>query len=93
MDVEDYAGAIGQCHRVLRDGGAPVSHWIRDGFERVAWQDKIAKQFRAPVLRRHRRWSTTSLVRCVQDSSSRNCGCRRVLKKSPAYPIFFSCHG
>ena len=42
MDVEDYAGAIGEVHRVLRVGGelvmsithpcfmAPVSRWVRD---------------------------------------------------------------
>jgi SAM-dependent methyltransferase len=42
MDVEDYPGAIGEAHRVLRDGGvlvmsimhpcfsAPVSEWKRD---------------------------------------------------------------
>jgi len=43
MDVEDYDGAVGEAHRVLRGGGellmsithpcfsAPVSEWVRDG--------------------------------------------------------------
>ncbi|HEX9161736.1 MAG TPA: class I SAM-dependent methyltransferase [Thermoanaerobaculia bacterium] len=47
MDVEDYQGAIGESHRLLRAGGellmsithpcfsAPVSHWIRDDQRRL----------------------------------------------------------
>jgi len=78
MDVEDYAGAVAEVHRVLRPGGdlwmslthpcfsPPVSRWIRDEtgrlqvftvdryFERIAWDSRIAPQFRDPVLRRHR---------------------------------------
>ena len=78
MNVEDYAGAIREAHRVLVAGGAlcistthpcfsaPVSDWIGGKgkraqhfavdryFERIAWDDRIAPNFKTPTLRRHR---------------------------------------
>src|ERR1700738_1857358 len=78
MNVEDYAGAIGEAHRVLAPEGmlcmsithpcfsAPVSDWVGGKgrhpqhfavdryFERIAWNDRIARTFRTATLRRHR---------------------------------------